>query len=77
MRGKASLFFVIDHYTVECLGIHASLRSTRFEALVQVGREVFGEFREGIAKDKGLKLRHDHGSSFVSRHFQKEQLLWV
>ena len=30
----------------------------------------FGQFESGVAD--GLKLRHDHGSQFVSNHFQDE-----
>ena len=73
--GRATVFFVVDHYTAECLGIHAARRGTRFEALVpfrQALRTVFGDFREGMADGKDLRLRHDHGSPFVSEHFQKE-----
>lgn len=74
-EGQATIFFVVDHYTAECLGIHASRRGTRFEALVpfrQALRTVFGDFREGIGRGKELRLRHDHGSPFVSHHFQEE-----
>ena len=74
-EGSATIFFVVDHFTAECLGIHASRRGTRFEALVpfrQAVRAVFGDFQEGIARGKDLSLRHDHGSPFVSDHFQKE-----
>ena len=32
-EGQASIFFVIDHCTTECMGVHAARVSTRFEAL--------------------------------------------
>ncbi len=32
-EGNASVFVAIDHYSCECVGIHASRRGTRFEAL--------------------------------------------
>ena len=57
----------------ECVGIHASRHGTRFEALEplrQGVREHFGGFSQGIAR--GLAVRHDHGSQYMSRAFQKE-----
>ena len=48
-------------------------RGTRFEALEpvrQAVREQFGGFAENIAC--GAKLRHDHGSQFMSDDFQNE-----
>lgn len=72
-EGTATVFFAVDHCTAECVGIHASRRGTRFEALEpirQAVREQFGHYRGGAAC--GLKLRHDHGSQFVSDHYQGE-----
>jgi putative transposase len=69
----ASVFIAIDHCTGECVGIHASARATRFEALEplrQGVREHFGDFAPGIAM--GLSIRHDHGSQYVSDDFQGE-----
>lgn len=72
-EGNATIFFVIDHCTAECLGIHAARRGTRFEALEplrQALRAQFGRFEDEIAC--GLLLRHDHGSQFVSHVYQQE-----
>lgn len=72
-EGNAAIFFVIDHCTAECLGIHAALHGTRFEALEplrQAVRERHGVFAADIAK--GLSLRHDHGSQFTSHAYQEE-----
>jgi putative transposase len=72
-EGNATIFFVIDHCTAECLGIHAARPGTRFEALEPLRQGVgacFGDFDEGVAA--GLSLRHDHGSQFVSDVFQDE-----
>lgn len=71
--GQVTVFAVIDHCTNECLGLHAARPGTRFEALEplrQAVRRVFGGFREGITR--GLALRHDHGSQYVSDAFQGE-----
>ena len=59
--------------SAECVGIHASRRADRFQALEPVRqgvREHFGSFAKGAAA--GLQLRHDHGSQHVSHHFQAE-----
>jgi len=71
--GQAAVFIAIDHCTAELVGVHASKRQDRFEALEpirQAVRERFGIFEAGRAA--GLQLRHDHGSNYMSDHFQKE-----
>ena len=72
-EGNAAIFFVVDHCTWECLGIGASRRGRRWEALEplrQAVRGTLGGYREGVAA--GLALRHDHGSQFVSHTYQGE-----
>jgi putative transposase len=52
---------------------HAAPRATRFEALEPIRqgvRDHFGGFAENIAR--GLAIRHDHGSQYMSDAFQKE-----
>jgi putative transposase len=72
-EGRATIFVAVDHFTAECVGIHAARRGTRFEALEplrQGARDHFGAYGQGIAV--GLALRHDHGSPFMSDLFQTE-----
>ena len=72
-EGQAAVFIAVDHCSAECVGIHASRSADRFEALEpvkQAVRECFGAFANGIAV--GLRLRHDHGSQYVSHDFQAE-----
>jgi putative transposase len=72
-EGQAAVFVAVDHCSAECVGVHASRRADRFEALEPVKRAVrerFGAFAKAIAT--GLQLRHDHGSQYVSRDFQSE-----
>jgi putative transposase len=62
-EGQAAVFIAVDHCSAECVGVHASRRADRFEALEpvrQAVRERFGAFAKAIAA--GLQLRHDHGS---------------
>ena len=72
-QGPAAVFIAVDHCSAECVGVHAAARATRFEALEPIRQGVrrhFGGFAEGIAR--GLAMRHDHGSQYMSDHFQKE-----
>jgi transposase InsO family protein len=72
-EGQAAVFIAIDHCSAECVGIHAALRATRFEALEPIRqgvRQHFGGFAKGLAR--GLSVRHDHGSQYMSDTFQKE-----
>lgn len=72
-EGHASIFIAVEHYTGECLGIHATRRGNRFEALEPIRqgvRTVFGSYDAGVAV--GLKLRHDNGSQFTSEDYQTE-----
>src|SRR3954466_14022154 len=72
-EGQAAVFGPVAPCSAECVGIHASLDANRFEALEpvrQAVRERFGAFAKDVAA--GLQLRHDHGSQYVSHHFQAE-----
>ena len=72
-EGHACIFILVDHCTTECLGIHAARRGTRYEALEPIRQGVscvFGGYDQMIAF--GLKVRHDHGSQFMSEHYQDE-----
>ena len=72
-EGNAAVFVVVDHCTDECLGVRAALRGTRFEA-IECPREAihFTKGRYEIEVAAGTKLRHDHGSQFISHAFQDE-----
>ncbi len=72
-EGQVAVFVAVDHCTTECVGIHAAKRATRFEALEpirQAVRDYCGGFRADAAA--GIRLRHDHGSQYLSDDFQAE-----
>lgn len=72
-EGQAAVFVAVDHCSAECVGIHAHARATRFQALEPIRqgvRQHFGGFAKAVAR--GLAVRHDHGSQYMSDHFQKE-----
>jgi putative transposase len=71
--GPVTIFAAIDHYTAECVGIHAARHGDRFEALEPLRQGVgdhFGGLAPAIAH--GLAIRHDHGSVYLSADFQTE-----
>jgi putative transposase len=72
-QGPAAVFIAVDHASVECVGIHAAARAMRFETLEPIRQGVRRRFG-GMARDsaRGLAVRHDHGSQYMSDHFQKE-----
>ena len=72
-EGQAAVFVAVDHCSAECVGIHAALRATRFEALEPLRQGVRRHFG-GFAKDaaRGLSVRHDHASQYTAHDFQKE-----
>ena len=72
-EGQAAVFIAVDHCTAECVGIHADRRATRFQALEPIRQGVrrhFGGFAKDVAR--GLSVRHDHGSQYLSDAFQGE-----
>jgi putative transposase len=72
-EGQVAVFVAVDHCSAECVGIHAARRATRFEALEPIRQGVrrhFGGFAQGIGR--GLSVRHDHGSQYMSYAFQQE-----
>ena len=72
-EGQVAVFVAVGHCSAECVGIHAAQRATRCEALepIRLGvRQHFGRFAKAAAR--GLAVRHDHGSQYMSDAFQKE-----
>ena len=72
-EGRAYVFVAVEHANSEIVGIHAARSANRFEALEPVRQGVnrcFGTIAPGVAR--GLKLRHDHGSNYMSGDFQDE-----
>jgi transposase InsO family protein len=76
-HGQVAVFVAIDHCSAECVGIHAALHGTRHEALEPIRQGVTERFG-GVEKEaaSGLGIRHDHGSQYMSRDFQRE-IAWL
>lgn len=75
--GKVWLFGVAEHWNAELMGWHVAKHGTRFEAIQAVGMAVRQQFGHlGADAARGLALRHDHGSNFMSDTFQKQVRFW-
>lgn len=71
--GRARVFVAVDHANSELVGVHAARSGNRFEALEPIRQGVLRHFGTiGQAVAAGLKLRHDHGSNYMSWDFQTE-----
>jgi len=69
--GQVTVFVAVDHYTTECVGLHAAKKATRFEALEPLRRAVrdyCGGSCAGAAAD--IRNRHNHGSQCLSDDYQ-------
>ena len=69
-EARAHVFIAVDHCNGECIGIHADRSANRYQALEPIRQGVAKHFG-AVAKDiaTGLKLRHDHGSNYMSNDF--------
>jgi putative transposase len=75
--GKVWLFGVAEHWNAELLGWHVAKHGTRYEAIQAVGMAVRQQFSHlGTGAARGLALRHDHGSNFMSNAFQRQIRFW-
>jgi putative transposase len=75
--GTVWLFGVVEHWNAELVGWHVAKRGTRYEAIQALGmalRQQFGHL--GADAARGLALRHDHGSNFMSEAFQQQIRFW-
>jgi hypothetical protein len=71
--GQVAIFVAVEHYSAECVGVHAAKQGTRFAALEPIRqgvRTAFGAFGQAIAQ--GVVLRHAHGSQYMSHILQEE-----
>ncbi|GGC57408.1 hypothetical protein GCM10011504_39630 [Siccirubricoccus deserti] len=70
-EGRAQVFVAVDHFSGEYVGNHAARSGNRIEALGPMRQGALRHFGR-IEKDaaKGLPLRHDHGSNYMSSDFQ-------
>jgi putative transposase len=75
--GWVWVFSTVEHWNAECVGCHVCKHGSRFNALeaVRMGiKEQFGSVDGDVAR--GLSLRMDHGSQYISEHFRNQIRYW-
>lgn len=76
-EGHAWIFTAIEHWNAECMGWHVTKKGDRFAALEPVSQGVFTQFGHiGAEAARGLAVRMDHGSQYLSDHFQNQLKFW-
>ena len=70
-------FAAVDHWNAECVGWHVCKVGHRFAALEPIAqglRQMYGSVEADVAR--GLALRMDHGSQYLSDHFLNQIKYW-
>ena len=76
-EGMCWIFTAVDHYSCEVVGRHVCKRGDRFAALQPVAQGLLAQFG-GVTADagRGLSLRMDNGTQYVSEHFRNQVRFW-
>ena len=75
--GWGWIFTAIEHWNAECVGWHVCKRGDRFAALQPISMglaRLYHSTSAGAAR--GLALRMDHGSQYLSDHFTNQIKFW-
>ena len=75
--GWGWIFTAVEHWNAECVGWHVCKRGDRFAALQPISMGLaglYGSTEAGAAR--GLALRMDHGSQYLSDHFTNQIKFW-
>jgi len=76
-EGWVWVFAAVDHWNAECVGWHACKTGDRYAALQPISmalNTLYGDVQAGVAR--GLALRMDHGSQYLSDHFLNQVKFW-
>jgi len=75
--GYGWIFVAVEHWNAECVGVHVCKKGDRMAALEPVAQGVLAQFGS-IESDaaRGLALRMDHGTQYLSDHFQNQIKAW-
>lgn len=76
-EGWCWIFTAVEHWNAECVGWHVSKNGDRFAALQPLSMALTDRFGSvGASAARGLVLRMDHGTQYLSDHFQKQLKFW-
>lgn len=75
--GYVWIFTAVEHWNAEVMGWHVTKKGDRFAALEPVAQGVLAQFGHvGQDAARGLALRMDHGTQYLSDHFQNQVKFW-
>ena len=76
-EGWGWIFVAVEHWNAECVGWHVCKQGTRFAALEPISQGLMSTVGS-VAADagRGLSLRMDHGTQYLSDHFQNQLKHW-
>ena len=75
--GWGWIFTAVEHWNAECVGWHVCKRGDRCAALQPISRGLAGLYGSTAAgAARGLALRMDHGSQYLSDHFTNQIKFW-
>ncbi len=75
--GWVWIFAGVEHWNAECVGWHVCKVGSRFAALEPISQgllRIYGSVEADVAR--GLALRMDHGSQYLSDHFLNQIRYW-
>jgi transposase InsO family protein len=75
--GWGWIFTAVEHWNAECVGWHVCKRGDRFAAAQPISMglaNLHGSTAIGVAR--GLSLRMDHGTQYLSEYFTKQLAYW-
>jgi transposase InsO family protein len=76
-EGWGWLFVAVEHWNAECMGWHVCKQGTRFAALEPVSQGLMATVGAVNADaGRGLALRMDHGTQYLSDHFLNQLKYW-
>ncbi|MDT8442572.1 MAG: integrase core domain-containing protein [Desulfuromonadales bacterium] len=76
-EGWVWVFSAVEHWNAECMGWHVTKHGDRFAALEPISQgltSLYGSLAADVAR--GLQLRMDHGSQYLSDHFINQVRFW-
>jgi putative transposase len=75
--GWVWIFTAVEHWNAECVGWHVCKRGDRYAALQPISMALnglYGSVQADVAR--GLALRMDHGTQYLSDHFLNQLKFW-
>ena len=76
-EGWVWIFTAVEHWNAECVGWHVCKKGDRYAALQPLSMALNNLYRDVQADvARGLALRMDHGTQYLSDHFLNQLKFW-